>query len=183
LRDFKIAYASAAIPVRYAVERGQWADAAAITSQAGAPPEVLAVSYWARGFGAARSGHADQARAEMDRLQGIEEELRKSGNDYWATQVKIQKREVEAWAAEADGNLEKAVSIMRATADEEDAVEKLPVTPGPIVPAREQMGLLLLEQKKPTEALGAFETALASAPGRRGAIQGAARARELMAQK
>jgi Tfp pilus assembly protein PilF len=72
---------------------------------------------------------------------------------------------------------------MRAAADEEDAIEKLPVTPGPIVPAREQLGYLLLEQDHPGPALKEFETALANAPGRRGALQGAAHAAELSGQK
>jgi hypothetical protein len=72
---------------------------------------------------------------------------------------------------------------MRATADEEDAIEKLPVTPGPIIPAREQLGYLILEQKEPLAAQKEFEAARASSPGRRGALQGAARAREFAGQK
>ena len=68
---------------------------------------------------------------------------------------------------------------MRAAADEEDAIEKLPVTPGPIVPAREQLGYLYIEQNQPRLALKEFETALVNAPGRRGALQGAAKAEEL----
>ena len=72
---------------------------------------------------------------------------------------------------------------MRAAADEEDAIEKLPVTPGPVVPAREQLGSLLLEQNHPGLARREFETALANAPGRHGALQGAARAAALSGQK
>ena len=134
-------------------------------------------------MGLARSGHAPEARAEIDRLRQIEEQLRTSGNDYWATQVGILKREVMAWSAEADNNPHEAEALMRASADEEDAIEKLPVTPGPIVPAREQFGYLLLEQNNPALALKEFETALANAPGRRGALQGAARAAQLSAQR
>ena len=177
MSDFKIAYASAAIPVRYAVERGQWAAAAAITPPAGAPFEVQAVSRWARGLGLVRSGHADQARPEVMWLETYETVLRRSGNLYWATQVKIQRHEVEAWAAAADGRPGEAIAWMRDAADEEDAIEKLPVTPGPIIPAREQLGSLLLEQNEPSKALKEFQTALVNAPGRRGAIQGS-RARD-----
>jgi hypothetical protein len=72
---------------------------------------------------------------------------------------------------------------MRASADQEDAIEKLPVTPGPIVPAREQLGSLLLEQNQPAVALKEFRIALANAPGRLGALQGAARAAQLSSQK
>ncbi len=183
MSDFKIAYASAAIPVRYAVERGQWADAAAIAPPSGAPFEVQAVSRWARGLGLVRSGHADQARPEVEWLKTYETALRGSGNLYWATQVKIQRHEVEAWAADADGRPGEAIAWMRDAADEEDAIEKLPVTPGPIIPAREQLGSLLLEQNEPSKALKEFQTALVNAPGRRGAIQGVARATELAAQK
>jgi len=81
------------------------------------------------------------------------------------------------------GQDSREAEIMRAAADEEDAVEKLPVTPGPIVPAREQLGYLLLEQHQPALALKAFENTLTNAPGRRGALKGAAQATALSAQK
>jgi len=178
--EFKIAYASTAMPIRYAVERSQWADAAAIVPPTGAPLQVAAIAIWARGLGLARGGHAAEARVEVDRLRQIEAQLRMSGSSYWATQVEILKHEVMAWSAQADGKPEEAVKLMSAAADEEDAVEKLPVTPGPIVPAREQLGYLLLEQNHPKLALKEFEIALVNAPGRRGAMQGAAKAEELM---
>ena len=181
--DFKIAYASTAMPVRYAVERSQWADAAAIIPPTGAPPHVVAIAVWARGLGLARSGRATEARMEIDRLRQIEEQLRTSGNDYWATQVGILTREVMAWTAQADRKPDEAAALMRASADAEDAIEKLPVTPGPIVPAREQLGCLFLEQNHPGLALTEFEIALANAPGRRGTLQGAAHAAELSRQK
>jgi tetratricopeptide (TPR) repeat protein len=181
--DFKIAYASTAIPIRYAVERGQWADAARIVPPTGAPPNVVAIAVWARGVGLARSGRAAEARAEIDRLRQIEEQLRMSGNNYWATQVGILTREVMAWSAQENRKPDEAAALMRASADEEDAIEKLPVTPGPIVPAREQLGYLLMEQNHAGLALKEFETALANAPGRHGALQGAADAAELSGQK
>ncbi len=173
--EFKAAYASTAMPVRYAVERGQWAEAAGIVSPTGGPPQVVAIAVWARGLGFARRGRVAEARSEIDRLRQIEEQLRMSGDDYWANQVRILTREVMAWSG-ADSKGDEAVALMRASADEEDAIEKLPVTPGPIVPAREQLGYLLLEQNRPGPALKEFERALANAPGRRGALQGAAHA-------
>ena len=182
--DFKLTYASTAMPVRYAVERGQWDDAARIVPPAGAPPHVVAVAVWARGLGLSRSGRAaDEAATESARLREIEEQLRNSGNDYWATQVGILKREVMAWSAQADGKVDEAASLMRASADDEDSIEKLPVTPGPIVPAREQLGYLLLEQHRPGLAMKEFQTALVNAPGRRGASQGAALAAQLSVEK
>ena len=181
--DFKIAYAATAMPVRYAVERGQWADAAALVPPTGAPAQVVAIAVWARGIGLTHSGHAPEARAEIDKLQRLEEQLREAGNAYWATQVGILRGEVMAWSDQADKKPEEAAALLRAAADEEDAVEKLPVTPGPIVPAREQLGYLLLQQNRPAAAAKEFETALENAPGRRGTLQGAARANELISQK
>ena len=181
--DFKIAYASTAMPIRYAVERGQWTDATLIVPPTGAPPHVVAIAVWARGLGLARTGHADDARAEVDKLRQLEDQLRTSSNTYWATQVEILTREVMAWSAQSDGKIDEAVILMRTAADKEDAIEKLPVTPGPIVPAREQLGYLFLEQNHPDQALKEFNTSLANAPGRRGSLQGAAQAAELSSQK
>jgi tetratricopeptide (TPR) repeat protein len=181
--NFKVGYASTAMPIRYAVERGQWADAASVVAPTEAPPQVVAIAVWARGIGLARSGHAADTVAEIEKLQQIEGQLRTSGNDYWAMQVGILRREVMAWSAEARGKPEEAVALLREAADEEDAVEKLPVTPGPIVSAREQLGYLLLQQHQPGLASKEFATALVNAPGRRGALHGAARASELSGQK
>jgi hypothetical protein len=138
---------------------------------------------WARGLGLARNGHAPEARKEIETLRQLEEQLHASDKDYWATQVSIMKREVAAWAAQAEKKPEEAAALMRSAADEEDAIEKLPVTPGPIVPAREQLGDLLLEQGHSGSASAEFKTALANAPGRRGAMAGTARAALLSVQK
>ena len=181
--DFKIGFASTAMPVRYAVERSRWADAASVVPPTGAPPQVVAIAVWARGLGLARSGRPAEAQTETDRLRQIELQLRTSANDYWATQAGILVREVMAWSAQASSKPDDAVALMREAADEEDAIEKLPVTPGPIVPAREQLGCLLLEQNHPGLASKEFQTALANFPGRRGALQGAAHAAELSGQK
>src|ERR1700751_3509555 len=114
--DFKITYASIAMPVRYAVEQGHWADAAGIVPPIGASPQVVAIAVWARGLGHARTGRAAEARAEIERLQQLERQLRASGNDYWATQVKILTGEVIAWTAQADGKPGEAATIIRTAA-------------------------------------------------------------------
>jgi hypothetical protein len=180
--DFKISYAATAMPVRYVVERAEWAEAARIVPPVSAPPHVVAIAVWARGLGLVRSGRADQVPAEIERLRQCEKLLGTSSNDYWATQVGILRRALTAWSAQAEKRPDEAVALMRAAAEEEDAIEKLPVTPGPILPAREQLGALLLEQNQPALALEEFRSALANAPGRRGALQGAARALELSGQ-
>src|SRR5262249_50551866 len=98
--DFKVGYAATAMPVRYAVERKQWTDAANTVPPASAPPQVVAIAVWARGIGLAHGGHAVEARAEIARLRQLEDQLRASGNDYWAGQVDILRREVMAWSAQ-----------------------------------------------------------------------------------
>jgi tetratricopeptide (TPR) repeat protein len=171
--DFKIAYAATAMPIRYFVERSRWADAAKVPYPAGAPPHVIALAAWARGLGLARTGHVEEAGLEAEKLLEIEGHLHKAGSDYWATQVSIQTREVQSWTRQAARKADEAVTLMRRAADEEDAIEKLPVTPGPIVPAREQLGYLLLEQTRTKEALEEFQRSLLLAPGRFGAVRGA----------
>ncbi len=182
--DFKVAYAATAMPVRYAVERQDWVEAAAIAPPSGAPPQVTAVAVWARGIGLARTGRPAGARQEVKRLRQLERQLRASSagySEYWAEQVDIQAVEVSAWLAQAEGKPGEARNLLREAADDEDATEKLPVTPGPIVPAREQLGDLLLEQKQPALARKEFRVALANAPGRRGAFMGMLRASKALA--
>jgi hypothetical protein len=175
--DFKMGYAATAMPIRYIAERQRWSDAEKVIN----PPEsaqlhVVAIAVWARGLGFARSGHVEEADKESEALRQIEGRLRASGVGYWATQVNIMRREVMAWAAQAANQLDEAAVILRGAADDEDGIEKLPVTPGPIIPAREQLGELFLEQGNPTSAAKAFAMALVNAPGRRGALRGAAQA-------
>ena len=177
-KDFKVGYAATAMPVRYLVERSQWSEAAGVTPPAAAPPHVTAIAVWARGTGLARSGHPAEAREQIENLQRIQEQLHASGSDYWATQVRIMELEVTAWTFQAEKKSAKAVLLMREAADQEDSIEKLPVTPGPIVPAREQLGDLLLEQGQPELAAKEFQAALVTSPARRGALQGLAEATE-----
>jgi len=174
--DFKVGYSATAMPIRYMVERHDWASAAAVAPPTAGPPHVIAIAVWAKGLGLARSGRAADARKQSDELQKLEDQLQTSGNGYWATQVRVMKREVMAWSAEAEHKPEEAVTLMRQAADEEDSMEKLPVTPGPIVPAREQLGDLLLQHKQWAMAAKEFDVANANAPGRRGAAEGAAEA-------
>lgn len=180
-RDFKIAYASTAMPVRYAIERRQWAEAASVAPPQGAPPHVIAIAVWARALGLARGGDPAQVHTEIDTLHQLEQQVRTAGNEYWATQIGIQAMEASAWLAQAESKGDDARNLLRKAADEEDAMEKLPVTPGPIVPAREQLGDLLLAQHEPRLAAKEFQRALANAPKRRGALGGLSRATELVA--
>ena len=178
--DFKVGYAATAMPVRYAVERKDWAAAASIVPPPStAPAHVIAIAVWARGLGLAHTGHAADARAQAATLLDLQKQLEASGRDYWASQVAVQRLEVLAWAVQAEGKSQDALTLLRQAADAEDAVEKLPVTPGPIVPAREQLGELLLQMNQPQLALQEFQISLQNAPGRRGSAAGAARAAQL----
>jgi hypothetical protein len=177
--DFKVGYAMAAMPVRYAVEQGRWEEASQLEEMPQALAQHRAVRLWARGIGLARLGKTEDARRQVQAMQEAHDELETAGNNYWAKQVEIQIKEVEAWIAQAQNNEVQAVYLMRAAADAEDAVEKLPLTPGPIVPAREQLAAMLLEMNRPKEALLEYEGSLALAPGRRASLTGAARAAEL----
>jgi tetratricopeptide (TPR) repeat protein len=109
----------------------------------------------------------------LQSLLRLTEQLRASGNQYWAGQVQIQTKEASSWIALATRKPEEALALMKSAADEEDAVEKLPVTPGPVVPAREQLGDLLARLGQPAAALAEYENALKDSPGRRGALEGA----------
>src|SRR6266508_859125 len=179
--DFKMGYAASAMPARYAIERRQWSDAAQLVPVDGASPQVSAVTLWARSVGFARSGKPADARQEIDKLRSAYEKLRAAKNDYWATQVQVQMKGALAWVAQTEGKTDEALKLMRAAADEEDAIEKRPVTPGAIVPAREQLGGLLLESNHPQEAIREFESVLKLTQQRRGASAGMARAREIVA--
>ena len=177
--DFKIAYAATAMPVRYALERREWAEATSIVPPGGAPPHVTAVAVWARAIGLARSDHSARAREEAKNLRQLEQQLRASGEDYGeycAKQVEIQEGGVMAWSAKAEGDPDEARNLLRKAADDEDAIEKLPITPGPVIPAREQLGDLLLQQGHPKQALKEFDLSLANSPKRRGAMVGFSRA-------
>src|SRR5437867_4494294 len=179
---FKVVYAASAMPARYAIERRQWTEATRLASIANALPQAFAITAWSRAVGFARSKQVGAARAETAQLKSAYEQMRAARDGYWATQIHVQLNSALAWTTHAEGKDDEAAKLMRAAADEEDAVEKLPVTPGAIVPAREQLGDLLLESNRPADALKEFERALAMTPQRRNALAGASRASEMLAQ-
>lgn len=191
-KTFKVAYAFAAIPARYALERRRWDEAAKLAL----PANTVEMFPWqkfqwaeahihfARAIGFARSGDAASARQEVEKLTSIREALVIAKGEYdWAKQVEIEKQIAAAWVAFAEGNREESLRLMRAVADLDDATDKHPVTPGAILPAREQLGELLLELKQPAAALTEFETSLRTAPERFNGLYGAARAATLAADQ
>jgi tetratricopeptide (TPR) repeat protein len=173
-----LGYNFAAMPARFALERSAWADAAALRVPVGANPFVEAITRFARAVGATRSGTADAAQADIATLARLEATLREQNDSYWATVVGAQRLAAEAWAARARGDDAAAVRLAAEAAALEESVEKHPVTPGPLLPARELEGDLLLELDRSAEALRAYEQTLAREPGRARALFGAARAAE-----
>jgi tetratricopeptide (TPR) repeat protein len=181
---FVAAYAFAAIPARHVVERRRWAEAASLTvSPSSFPwdryPWALAINAFARGLGAARSGDVAAARQEVATLASLRETLIAAKQAYWADQVEVQRRATAAWLARAERKDEEALTLMRSAADLEDSTEKHPVTPAPIVPARELLADLLLELNQPAAALKEFEASQSREPNRFNGFFGAGRAAEL----
>lgn len=187
-KTFKVAYAFGAIPARYALERRRWDEAARLTLPANTVsmfpwqkfPWAEAHIHFARAIGFARSGDASSARQEVEKLASLRDALPIGNGEYdWAKQVEIERQIAAAWLAFAEGTSDESLKLMRAAADLDDATDKHPVTPGAILPAREQLGELLLELKQPSAALTEFEASLRTAPERFNGLYGAARAATL----
>ena len=177
-------YAMGTSPARYAVERHQWAEAAALP----VPPNTFPGGRWAwteanlhfaRALGASHTGKTEAARKELQQLASLRDTLAQGNDKYWADQVDIQRESAAAWIALAEGKHEEALRQMRSAAEHEDNTDKHNVTPGVIQPARELLGEMLLELKQPAQAMVEFEATLRTAPNRFNALSGAARAAKL----
>jgi hypothetical protein len=172
-------FALAAIPARYAIERQAWKEAVQLAVRETPFPHTDAMTWFARGFGAARMGQAAMASDSATALRQIRERLLKASENYWARQVEIQEVAVGAWAALAAGKKEEALRQMKVAAELEDGTEKSAVTPGPLAPARELLGEMMLDMNEPAQALEQFEATLKKEPGRFRALYGAAHAAQL----
>jgi tetratricopeptide (TPR) repeat protein len=178
---FQAAYAYAAIPARYALERRRWSEAAALTVQPTAFPWsrfqwAEAVTHFARAMGSARSGNVASSRKDIEKLESLQNSLVKAKDSYWAKQVDIQRRVASAWYLRAEDKNEEALQLMQSAADLEDSTDKHPVTPAPIQPARELLGEMLLELGSPAQALKEFEVSHRVEPNRFRGLYGAAKA-------
>jgi hypothetical protein len=173
---FAAPYALSAMPARYAIERGEWRQATKLEPVPSSYPFATALTHFARGLGAARSGDATTAEKESQELARLRDALKTAKNEYWAGEVEVSRLGVAAWSALAQGKRDEALNLMRSAADAEDKSEKHIVTPGRIVPARELLGEMLLELKRPAEALKEFEASQVREPERLRGYYGAAQA-------
>jgi tetratricopeptide (TPR) repeat protein len=177
-------FALAAIPARYAMERRQWADAMALQpTPAPTTPYTEAITHFARAVGAARAGKPAEAAADITRLAAIRDREIEMKDAYWSEQVDIQRRVAEAWVMYAEGKKAEGIAALSAAADAEDKTDKSAVTPGPLAPARELLGFMLLEAGRPKDALVAFEAVTKKEPNRFLALYGAGQAAEAAKQK
>ncbi len=181
---FAAGYALVVVPARYALERRQWREAANL-------PDPPAFFHWeklpyagantefGRAVGAARSGDVEGARLALARLIEIQQVTRAKQKGFdWATQIEIQRLAASGWLAHAEGSKDEAVRLLRAAAELEDATDKHPVTPGALLPAREQLADLLMELGDASAALAEYEGAMRMQPARYNALLGAALAAE-----
>lgn len=184
VENFPAAYAFAAIPARFAVERADWKAAAALELLPAELawskfPQAEAILVFARGIGAARSGDIAAAQKEVERLKALKDAMAATKLDYWTGQADFQIKAVNAWLALAENRNDEAVSLMRAAAEVEEASDKHPVTPGNVAPSRELLGEMLLALGRPAQAFAEFEHSLTRDPNRFRSIYGAARAAEV----
>jgi hypothetical protein len=176
-------FALAAIPARYALERRDWQGAAALEPSASAFPWTEAMVYFARSLGASHIGDTARARGDVDSLAAISKRLVAMGEPYWAEQVAIQQIAAGAWLSLVQQHIAVALSQMREAGRREDATEKSAVTPGPLAPARELLGDMLLDLHRPREALVEYRATLRKEPNRFRTLYGAMRAASLAGDK
>jgi tetratricopeptide (TPR) repeat protein len=169
-------YALAAMPARYVVERGEWRDAAKLAPSPSNFPFTEAMTHFARALGAARSGDPAAAQMDIDRITALRDRLKSAKSEYWANEVEVMRLASVAWVALAQKKGDEALALMRQAADTEDRSEKNIVTPGRLLPARELLGDMLLELKRPAEALKEYEASQQREPNRYRGLYGAGQA-------
>ena len=178
------AFAVAAIPARYALERADWTMAAALRpTPAANTPYTEAMTHFARAIGAARGGNPAAATADIEKIAALRQREIELKDAYWAEQLDIQRRVALAWQTFATGKKEEGIAQLKTAADAEDATDKSAVTPGPLAPARELLGFMLLEGGHAKDALVAFEATMKKEPNRFLGIYGGAAAAEAAGDK
>jgi len=179
--NLPMAYAIAAIPARFALERRNWAEAASLTAPA-MPfpwerfPWAEAMISFTRALGAAKTGDIAGAGSEIAKLQSLKQKFDQAKDDYWAKQVEVQRLAASGILAHAEGNDKQAVELVRAAAELDASMDKHPATPAEVLPARELLADLLLELNDPAAALKEYEQSVRTERNRFRSILGIARA-------
>ena len=168
--------ARAAVPVRYYLERQDWAGAAQLQPQNLPFPPAEAITHFARALGAARMGDAAAAQADIAKLKELRASLLKANQGYWAEQVEVQVLGAQAWATRVQGDKAEAQKLMRAAADLEDGSEKHVAMENRLYPMRELLADMLLADGDAATALKEYEVAMKNAPNRLRGWYGAAKA-------
>jgi hypothetical protein len=172
-------YAEAAMPARYALERGAWSEAAALKAKATNFPFIDAITHFARAVGAARSGNAAAAKTDAQKLDELRAKLLANKDEYWAQQVEIQHKAALGWIAFAEQRTDEAVRLLQEAAQIEDSTDKSAISPGPLAPAREMLGEMLIEVKRPADGLKELEAVMKKEPNRFRTLYHGARASSL----
>jgi tetratricopeptide (TPR) repeat protein len=172
-------FPAVAIPARFALERNRWSAAINLQAHPASQPYIEAMTHFARAMGAAHVERLDILKVELDQLALLRDKEIAAKDLYWTTQVEIQRQEVEAWVLWAQGGKNQALKTMGAAATLEETTEKSAVTPGPLAPAHELLGDMMIDAKQPAEALKEYETVLQKEPNRFRSVYGAGHAAEL----
>src|SRR5213592_1847343 len=185
--EFSAAYALAAIPARYALERNAWSEAATLPVPElphwSSFPSFEALIEYSHALGRAHTGDVEGARKAIDRMRQLRDSSTDPRLDYFERHLDLQIQAASAWVTYGEGKKDEAVNLLRRAADAEDILGKHPVSPGALVPAREQLGDMLLKLDRPKEAQREFEAALKIYPGRFRGLYGAAQAAEQTGDK
>src|SRR5258707_5302504 len=161
------------LAARTALELHRWKEAAALPLPA-IRKNWSDTTYWARAIGAARSGDVPGAESDVKELTQLvaEREKRSKKSGYTvSTEKATDLREAEAWLALAKGKSDEALQELRAAADRQDKNGGESVG----IPAREMLADMLLELKRPAEAIAEYKTVLKNSPNRFDGLLGAAR--------
>jgi tetratricopeptide (TPR) repeat protein len=171
-------YGASAIPARYAIELGNWEQAAQLRVVEGSVPWAQAITWTAIGVGSARSKNLERAAQAEQKLAALRDSIAKQNNSYWSNQVEVERREVAAWIAQQNGKSEDALKLARSAAELEESMDKAAVTPGAVTPAREMLAELLMIGHQAKESLVEYQAVLQLSPNRFNALYGAAKSAE-----